>query len=465
MKGNTGRGHPVAAGRTAIIWAAVAALTALTVLRISVATGGAMNGKEAFLSVCAAHPAWGYVEGAAGTPLLLALFRALGVSGVAALRWIPPLAALPLSWAVWWIGRRVAPHRPAVALWSVLGLNLLPPVTLAALVMDGAMVTAALLLLTVVAGWNALLTQGAGAVKAWVLFGISLAVASLFWMPAGYLLPCAVAFRLVHHGAKGFPWRGVMAALGLLLSGWIAPVCWNVRHDWIGWSSVAAGFDAIAAGRHAIPLGLLVAFCAVITPFLTRLAHAGRGWAALLLLLGGVMSAGSGVALMVPSLIPGGLPSPVGVQGADAVADEVLRIRKERPDAKGRGCFLIASDPGLAALLGSRMALDYPERPGAPAVFAAESPSMNSSYALWPSYAEAVASGVTDALYTEEKSASPFLGRNALYLTRETRKELPQTITGAFGAVGLLEELPLDWNGHQVTLRVYQCEDYRGLPL
>jgi hypothetical protein len=76
-----------------------------------------------------------------------------------------------------------------------------------------------------------------------------------------------------------------------------------------------------------------------------------------------------------------------------------------------------------------------------------------------------VASGVTDALYTEEKSASPFLGRNALYLTRETRKELPQTITGAFGAVGLLEELPLDWNGHQVTLRVYQCEDYRGLPL
>ena len=70
-----------------------------------------------------------------------------------------------------------------------------------------------------------------------------------------------------------------------------------------------------------------------------------------------------------------------------------------------------------------------------------------------------------DNLYTEEKSASPFLGRNALYITTETKEELPQTITGAFGAVGLLKELPIEINGRPQVIRIYQCEDYRSLAL
>ena len=462
MKGKNSKAYPVGASQAAMLIGAVAALTAL---RISVATGGALNENEAFLSLCAAHPAGAYIEGAAGTPLLLALLKALGLSGVAALRWISSLALLPLSWAVWWIGRRVAPHRHAVALWAVLGVNLLPPVTLASLVMNGAMITATLLLLSVVAGWHAALARGASAVGAWALFGGTLAVSTLFWQPVGYLLPVAAAFRFLNEGGKGFPWKGLVAAFGLLLIGWVAPLGWNARHDWVGWSSVAAGFDAITIGSRSLSLGLLVALCGVITPFLVRLAYVARGWAVAVILFGGVMALGSGLMMLVPSVIPSGLPSPIGVQGIGGIAEEVLSLRKARPNSKSERSFLIASTPGLAALLGSRITIDYPERPGAPSVFASESPSLSSSYALWPSYPDAVAAGVVDTLYTEEKSASPFLGRNALYITTETKEELPQTITGAFGAVGLLKEIPITWNGRPVTIRIYQCEDYRSLSL
>jgi hypothetical protein len=462
MKGKNSKAHPVAASRTAMLIGAVAALTAL---RISVATGGAFNENEAFLSLCAAHPAGSYIEGAAGTPLLLALLKTLGISGVVALRWISPLALLPLSWAVWWIGRRVAPHRHAVALWAVLGVNLLPPVTLASLVMNGAMIMATLLLLSVVAGWHAALARGSATIGAWALFGVTLAVSTLFWQPVGWLLPVAAVFRFLNEGGKGFPWKGLVAACGLLLIGWIAPLGWNARHDWVGWSSIAAGFDAITIGSRSLSLGLLVALCGVITPFLVRLAYVARGWAVAVILVGGMMALGSGLMLLVASVIPPALPSPIGVQGIGGIAEEVLSLRKARPDAKGERSFLIASTPGLAALLGSEIRVDYPERPGAPSVFAAESPSLSSSYALWPSYPDAVAAGVVDTLYTEEKSASPFLGRNALYITTETKEELPQTITGAFGAVGLLKELPLNWNGRPVTIRIYQCEDYRTLSL
>jgi hypothetical protein len=76
-----------------------------------------------------------------------------------------------------------------------------------------------------------------------------------------------------------------------------------------------------------------------------------------------------------------------------------------------------------------------------------------------------VGEGIQDSLYTEEKWTSPFLGRNALYITTESREELPQALTGAFGSVGLLREFAIRRNGRPVTARVYQCENYRTLSL
>ena len=458
-------GGAAAISQTVMLWTAVIALTAL---RLSVATGGAMTESEAFLSVCATHPAGGYVEGPAGVPLLISFLQLLGGSGLIVLRWIAPISVLLLSWCVWWIGRRVAPHRPAVALWVVLGVNLLPTVNLASLVMDGAMVTASLIVLTIVAGWHAAASKGGGGsstFRAWALFGVALAVTTLFYQPTGWLLPAAVAYCFVRQGFRTIPWRGVTAALGLLALGWVLPLSWNAGHDWIQWSSVATSFDSVQLGSHLLSLGVLVVVTALLVPFLVSLAYRGQGWRWAVLLLALALSGVSALLLVAPTLIPPGFLSPQGVQGVDKLAASVVTLRTARQDAQGEKLFLIASTPGLASLLGERIRIEYPERPGAPSVFVAESPSMNSSYSLWPGYPDAVGAGIKDTLYTQEKTTSPFLGRNALYITTESKEELPQTITGAFGAVGLLQEIVLKINGREVPVRIYQCEDYRTLSL
>lgn len=440
-----------------IVWAAV--LT-LAFLRLSVATGGALTEQEALLAACAGHPAIGYVEGAPGTPLLLAFIHA----GFPEIRWIPVLAILLISWCVWWIGRRIAPHCPAVALWSLLGVNLLPPVTVASLVMNGAAVMAALLLLTVVAGWQATMSRGP-ALGAWIILGIALGVTTLFWLPAGLLLIPVLGFTFVRRGFGAYPWRGGLLALGFLILGWVAPISWNAKNGWIGWYGIARGWDALNFGSNHISLGLIVAVSAFLLPWLVMLGFRSRLWSIVMLVFAVISTSVSGLWLMIPGTIPSGLPSPVGVKGLGTLSRIVLTLRKERPDSKGQLSFLIASRPGLAALLGSRMTLDYPERPGAPSVFAVESPSMGSSYAFWPSYPDAVAAGKPDNLYTEEKSASPFVGRTALYITTESSEELPQTITGSFAAVALLKEQPIMIDGRRAVIRIYQCEDYRTLSL
>lgn len=440
-------------------------LLALTFLRIAVAFSGALTPQEAFLSVCASHPAGAYVEGSPGAPLLVALLDVLAGTGTGVLRLLPVLATLLLSWCVWWMARRISPHRPSVALWSVLAVNLLPQVNVASMVMDGAMVSAALLLLSLVAGWHAVETKEASQPGPWILFGIMLAAATLFIQESGFLLVAALLFRFTIHGVKAFPWRGALIAFGLLIVGWIPSTAWNARHEWLQWSSVAQGFDVIRLGGFPCRLGMLVFLSVMPIPFLVRLAHAGKVWKTTMLLAALPVALVSVLFLLSPMTIPSFLPSPIGVRGMGVLSREISGLRDSRADARGNKPFLIASTPGLAALLGERLRIDYSERPGAPSVFAAESPCLSSSYALWPSYPDAVGAGIKDPLYTEEKSTSPFLGRNALYITTESSSQLPQTIKGAFAAVGLLKEIALTWNGRPVTIRIYQCEDYRTLSL
>jgi len=468
MKGKNSKLMKATVTQTMMLWAAV---LALTVLRLTVATSGSFAESEAFLSVCATHPAGGYIEGPAGVPLLLTLCKLLGCSGLFFLRYIGPLVVLILSWCIWWIGRRIAPHRPAVALWSVLGLNLLPSVNLASLVMDGAAVTATMILLAIVAGWSAAAqtSKHSKGLAPWALFGVALAAGTQFWQMIGLLLPIAIVFLSLNLGAKALPWRGIILSLFLLILGWIPSLAWNARHDWIQFSSVAHGFDFVQIGTWTLSLGLIVTASAVVTPLLVRLAYVGRVWRVAVILLACVASLVSAVILLTPQYLPLGfplgLPSPIGVSGLSELSVEVCSLRRERSDTKGESPFLIASTPGLAALLGSRISVEYPERPGSPSVFVAESPSLNSSYALWPSYPDAVVAGVKDNLYTEEKLVSPFLGRNAFYITTESKEELPQTITGAFNAVALLKEVPISMNGKQQMIRIYQCEGYKTLSL
>ena len=509
-----------ATARAVMLWSAVAALTAL---RLTVAASGNLNEGEALITLCAAHPAGGYVEGPAGVPLLVALNGLFCGGSTFALRWLSSLGLLLLSWCVWWIGRRLSPRRPAVALWSVLVLNLLPAVTLSSLIMDGALVTAAVVLLAVVAAWHAVEAGKGNRLAVWGLFGVSLGFGTLFCYPVGWLLPAALLAGFVSRGGNSLPWRGALLAAALLALGWVVPLAWNARHDWIQASSVAASFDGypweafgslnswllavlipvdlalvagfffllleargeepsrrlvllslpclvsmglrMFSGHGSFPTGLVIASAALLLPPTLMLALSSRGWNWVAGLAALPAATFSLFLLAVPGLIPPGFPSPEGVRGVASLVSEIVALREERSDSQGERPFLIASTPGLAALLGERMILPYPERPGAPSVFAAESPNLGSSFSLWPGYADAVAAGGGDPLYTEEKAVSPFLGRNALYITTESPGELPQTITGAFDAVGLLKECTLRRNARPVTIRIYQCEKYRSLSL
>lgn len=442
----------------------VAAILALTALRIAIATSGSMTEGEAFLRVCSSHPAGAYAEGPAGIPLLLSLLQLAGLTGLTALRWISPLCLLVLSWCVWWIARRLDPHRPVVALWAALGFNLLPPVNVASLVFNGAVPAASAFLLALVAGWRAVIAPSAR-LSAWGLFGAALAISTQFRQESGLLLPAAMVLCFIRGGFSSLPWKGILAAVALLALGWVPMIAWNVRHDWIQWAGIAPAFDMVTAwGRHS-SLGTVLILCALLTQILVRGAflspviRVGVGIIGLVCLLETV------VVFAAPSFLPAGLPDPSGVSGVEGVASELMALRTHRLDPKGRSSILIAQTPGLASLVGSRIRIDYPERPGSPAIFVAESPSMGSSYAVWPSYADAVAAAETDRLYTQEKSASPFLGRSALYLSSESREELPQTITGSFDAVALLKEVPIRRGGRTETLRIYQCESYHPLAL
>ena len=349
-----------------------------------------------------------------------------------------------------------------------MGVNLLPQFNLASVVMNGSIVTSAIVFVTVVAGWHAVIARSGGivgVVGAWFFFGVLLGVGTLFFYPLGLALPLALIACVYSSGMKVVSWGGIITAFILLLIGWTGPLLWNVRHDWIQWSSVAAGFDSIHAAGHIFSLGVTVETGVILVPLMVLLAYRGSFWRWPIILGALGLAASSAVILLNPALIPAGLPSPVGVHGINEVARTLVSLRDQRLDERGAKPFLIASTSGLAALLGHAVTIEYPERPGSPAVFVAESPSLNSSFALWPCYADAVAKAVNDPLYTEEKAVSPFLGRNAIYVTTELQDELPQTITGAFQAVGLLQDVPLESNGRLLTLHIYQCEHYRALPL
>ena len=140
---------------------------------------------------------------------------------------------------------------------------------------------------------------------------------------------------------------------------------------------------------------------------------------------------------------------------------------KTGSNTSGRPPFVIAETPGLAAILGAVLPINYPELKDAPSVFIPESPALTSQFQFWPNYADATTENTTpDPLYTEEKAVSPFLGHDAFYITTEKLEEIPQTISGAFSAIiPLSVVLPLENNGQTEELKIYLCQSYQMLSL
>lgn len=162
------------------------------------------------------------------------------------------------------------------------------------------------------------------------------------------------------------------------------------------------------------------------------------------------------------------IPSRTGVKGVQKLAVELLRLRvlqtgsNTSPSAPP---FIIAETPQLASLLGALLPIHYLELAGAPSVFTPESPSFSSQFQLWPHYADAVASGIVDPLYTEEPMTSPFIGHDAFYVTSELTEDLPETISGAFSQVTPISEVTLQEGKRSEKLMIYECKNYQMMSL
>ena len=177
------------------------------------------------------------------------------------------------------------------------------------------------------------------------------------------------------------------------------------------------------------------------------------------------------IAPVINNTSPWSIPSYQGVGGVQKVAVELLRLRAlekdaaTNPNVASATIFIIAETPELASLLGAFLPIHYPELEGAPSVFTPESPSFSSQFQLWPHYADAIASGVVDPLYTEETKISPFLGHDALYITTESFEDLPETISGAFSSVLPVTEVILQRGNQSEHLHIYECKNYQMLSL
>lgn len=501
-------------------------LIVITVLRIVVAAFGHLNEREAYLFLCGQHLDWSFVDGPPGVPAIMRLSSFFLGTTPLAVRLFAPLIVAAASFAIAALARSL--HNEKVAWWSVIAFNLFPLTNAAALVMEGTIMVASFWIITLVVAWSvmsgekkqslwiflglllALGTQFSYAIGLLLLFvflweflvngkcscyggaGIALLFLVLAWLGPLYWnahhdwlswsqttwisfwnwsLPCVETsspffwsalflFPLLFFGVAGFfilrcrhqhdAFKKETALLTLL----VLPFSFYVHQLGHG----QAGFSWVLA-----LLGLILPWVVALCFKKSMLQKIGFS----LLILAGIFSV----------LLVSGIFSPInkiscweisggrGVTGLQPMAVEILRWRALQEQESGTSSFLIAQRPGLAALLGSVLPVTYPELPGAPSVFVPESPSFETQFQLWPHYAEATATASVDPLYTEEKVTSPFLGRDAFYVTPEILEEIPQTIHSAFASVELLGEAMINNEGNKERLFIYRCKNYQMLSL
>jgi len=282
---------------------------------------------------------------------------------------------------------------------------------------------------------------------------------------------------------------------------------WNVENSFFLMVAIPFFFAFNELGHGKAPFALLLVLTALFLPIALEVLMKTKKRAIVALLLLFALGCSS-LLLLVGTIFSSTIqesswnfPSATGVIGTEAIADQLMKLRTtyadtsvaplpgvdgkdKQLDAGGQSLpekpesvvnrnvfrkipFLIAETPGLAAILGAAMPINYPERPGAPSVFIPESPAFDTQFQLWPHYADATTENTTpDPLYTEEKAVSPFLGRDAFYITTEKLEEIPQTITGAFAAViPLSVTFTLTNNGRPEQLNLYLCQNYQMLSL
>jgi len=493
----------MSAGKILLIVALV-----LTALRLALVCGGEIAPSEAYYDLCSKIPAAAYFDGPAGTAFLV------GMTGLpdGVWRWQAPLWALAATFACFLLIRRVGDDRRAA--WVALGLNALPVFNTEALRVGPSLPALTFALLALLFSWRAFDTQKRPLLW-WLAAGVALGLATCLSYAVVILAPAMVLFTLCsarHRRAEdGFGLAVFLAVIALMLA---PALFWNASQDWIPlaggtfqtvWQFDFAGFFAVIAKLLAgfSPLvfpALLAAwvlalrrsrahvrerfrFLCALPGVLLCLYFALRGeYAGFLLLLAAPLLLDELLtwissrphsrllvwALFVPA-IGFSLYGMVGAfragEGWKQAAGEVRDTFLQKSADGQEGLFLIAGDALLASVLGYHLRGDLIPPVGHPTVYVSESPDISNQFGLWPGYGDFVeAPTPADEFFTEQKGENPFMGRSALYISRESASDLPQTIKAAFESVTFLKQLPPAGGGSE-PLYIYLCVNYQTLPL
>jgi len=491
-------------------------LAVLTALRWWWNFGLDLPAEDAYLALCGAPASVAYFDGPGGVPACVALGVSLfgGDAFGAAFLW--PLFAVLATCALYALVRPLAGARDALAL-AVL-LNLLPLFNLAALRPGSALPLSAAALGALACAWRGL---DKDSLLWWLAAGFLAACALLFSYGAWLLLPSLfTSMAASRRGRRHLLHPGYWLACLPSCAVFAGLLTWNAGHGWVHFigstlkSSLSLHWSllpglVVAAGTVLGPL-TLVALAAAILFGWRQLTNAPKmrflALPALVALLAslyaglrGQPTQGPGllaVVLLLPLLswIPFRISRAATIIFMTAVfpasalwtvvllagqsrergfidAAVVRQIEAVAASVASQGStplFLIAEDAPLASAVAVNLSGHISKQPGHPPVYTLESAFADSQYALWPRYDQFLDAPAPTGLapaadpFTEQEGHNPFVGRSALYITRQATQDLPQAITAAFGAWRLAAEISAP-DGQM--LRVYFCSDYQTMPL
>jgi hypothetical protein len=487
-------------------------LLALTVLRAALVSYQDISPNEAYYALCARHPAPAYFDGPPGAMTLAALGEIVPQWPDTLWRLWAPVWGLIASLACFLLVR--AMDNATRAMWTVLALNALPIFNAWAVRVRPELPALAFVLLGLWCAWRALHAER-NPVGRWALTAGCFALAAQFSYAALAVVPGLALYTLCsrkHHRVPDVAGLVLVVTLPLALLG--PALAWNASYEWVPlfpgtfrslWEFSLGGFISSTARLldKFSPLVLLILLVTWVAALRESRVYLRARFVALCA-LPGVLLAGYFalrdadpvfyLLLAAPLLLskaltwwdgtrPGRAALGVGFvlavvfsffslrmscltgRGWAGTAEELKASFLEKSADEHEGLFLIAGDAPLAAVLGYYLQGDLVPPEGHPAVYEVESQNISSQFGLWPSYDDFVESSkVADELFTEQKGENPFVGRSALYLSREPAEDVPQAVKAAFESVTFLKRLPPAGNDAG-PLYLYFCENYQTLPL
>ena len=487
---------------------------AATIARVAFVWFTEPTPQEAYYFLCSQRPAPAYFDGPGGTAFVTELASAYGKSDVI-WRLTAPFWGLCATVACFALVRRIADSTRAVAVALV--LNALPIVNSSALRVGPELPTLTLVSLGILAAWRAYGAEGRK-LAWWIASGLLFGAASWFAYASVAVLPGIACFAMYNPKRRqSTDFYGIYALLGIPALCLALPLAWNAGQDWIPiaggtfrtlWEfefksflgalfRLGLAFSPLLLG--AIVLGWLHAFAEsrkghtrarfifwcglpavtigfVLHPpwrFRRYLFSACRALVAVqgdgLVLLGRPLRrracGGRAVILAIALSLYAIFETWQDGRGWRSAASEMRRVFLEKSKEGQDDLFLVAEDVGLASVLGYHLRDDFVAPTGHPTVYVRESQDISNQFSLWPSYGDFTETGrVVDEYFTEQQAENPFLGRSALYMTRERAGDLPQSIRAAFDSVILFRELP-GAGGDPRPLYIYLCLVYQTLPL